>query len=466
MRNRRGFSGNAAPIGVHSLLKAMPWPCTCEDILSGVDITISDIAAKRTHMSTYRQTLLHNLTACVAVLRGEARIDSDHSVTSSSSLLFKDLEKCAPTGVKDALCQGMIVDHVEKTQVLNRNDLIAFCIRRCRLKVEVTALPLDLEMGLRCTASSLALSVTALCTPGQLALLAPQGFLRGAIEARVLYCVAFAVSEKGRETNVNADSRMMAVIWRMLGLWLRLTDDECVPVSIRPMHQVRSLGFTLESTVHLDLEGCADLSRDMQMLVISIQPHIAAGAVLSELERMPTVRLLETRETHIRNTHLSGLEKPFKRFREAISQHLNRGGWYILTTTAFELCRQIVLRWERALLCILRLNGLEHLVIDMSRLSQTSHQQARLVLIRIQSKLKRSHILLIAMRERNVNSLVPPTHCGNSPSCLKAVALLPHLGRDRDEDGACDRPRAWVGLSCLDAKAVDYFSCTGGGSLN
>ena len=113
-------------------------------------------------MSTYRQALVHDLTACVSFLRGEARIDSDHSMTSSSSLLFKDIEKCAPTGVKDALCQRMILDHVEYTQFLNRNDLIAFCILFCRLKVEVTALPLDLEMGLRRTASCLAPSVTAL----------------------------------------------------------------------------------------------------------------------------------------------------------------------------------------------------------------------------------------------------------------------------------------------------------------
>src|SRR5260370_10444308 len=239
----------------------------------------------------------------------------------------------------------MILDHVENTQFLNSDDLIAFCILLCRLIVEVTALTGDLEMGLRRAASSLAPSMTALLTPGQLALLAPQGFLEGAIEARVLYRMALAVSKKGLETNVNADSRMSAVIWRMLGLWLRLTDDERVPVSIRPMHKVHGLGRALESTVHLDLEGCTDLSRDMQMLVISIQPHIAAGAVLSEWERVPAVRLLETRETHSRNAQLSGLEKPFERFREAISQHLDCGGWHMLTPTTFLLWREIVLPW-------------------------------------------------------------------------------------------------------------------------
>ena len=278
--------------------------------------------------------------------------------------------------------------------------MIGFCILLCRLIVEVTALPLDLEMSLRRTASSLAPSVTALLTPGQLALLAPQGFLGGAIEARVLYRVAFAVSEKGLETNVNADSRMMAVMWRMLGLWLRLTDDERVPVSICPMHKVHGLGRALDSTVHLDLEEFTDLSRDMQMLVISIQPHIAACAVLSELERVPAVRLFETRETHIRSAQLFGSEKPFERFREAICEHLDHGGWYMFTTTAFEQSGQIVLRWESTSFSILRLDGLEHLVIDMPRLSQTCHQQARLFFIWIQAVFKRSHpgILLHLMR--------------------------------------------------------------------
>src|SRR6202165_5513024 len=300
----------------------MPWPCTCKNILSGIDITISDIPAERTHMSTYRQTLFHDLTALVAFLRGEARIDSYHLMTSSFSLLFKDIEKCAPTGIQDALCEGMILHHVENTQFLNSDDLRAFCILLCRLRVKITALPLDLEMGLRRAASSLAPSVTGLLTPGQLALLAPQGFLRGAIEAWVLYRMALAVSEKGLETNVNADSRMIAVIWRMLGMRFSLTDNERVPMPVSPMDEMNRLGYSLERTMHLDLEGFPDLGRNMQMLVISIQPHIAAGAVLSELERVPAIGLLETGEPHVSNTQLFGSEKPFERLREAISQQL------------------------------------------------------------------------------------------------------------------------------------------------
>src|SRR5712691_84469 len=113
-RKRGGFSGNAAPIGVRELLKAMPWPCTFQNILSGVHITISDIPAERTHMSTYRQTLLHDLTAGVAFLTGEARIDSYHLMTSSRSLLFKDIKECAPTGVHNALSEMVIFHQMTK----------------------------------------------------------------------------------------------------------------------------------------------------------------------------------------------------------------------------------------------------------------------------------------------------------------------------------------------------------------
>ncbi len=82
----------------------MPWPCSFEDILSGIDIPVSDIAAERTHVSTNRQTFLDHLATLVTLLRGEARVDSYDLVTSSCSLVFQDLEKRAPTSIQDRLC--------------------------------------------------------------------------------------------------------------------------------------------------------------------------------------------------------------------------------------------------------------------------------------------------------------------------------------------------------------------------
>jgi len=93
MRKRRGFSGNAAPIGVRWLLKAVPRPCSFQNILGGIDISIRHIAAERTHMGPYRQTLLYNFSALVTLLIGEMRVHSDHLMSSSCGLIFKDVEK-------------------------------------------------------------------------------------------------------------------------------------------------------------------------------------------------------------------------------------------------------------------------------------------------------------------------------------------------------------------------------------
>ena len=113
-------------------------------------------------MGTYRQRLLYNLTACMAFLAGEARIDSYHLVTGSLSLLFKDSKKRAPTGVHDRLSKMMVLDHVRDSQVFNGNALIPLSIRFSHLKVMIAALPLNLEMRLGHGLRSLTASMTAL----------------------------------------------------------------------------------------------------------------------------------------------------------------------------------------------------------------------------------------------------------------------------------------------------------------
>ncbi len=142
-------------------------------------------------MGTHRQTLLDDLTTVVTVLRGEARVDSYHLMTSSCSLFFKDVEKCAPTGVHDALGERMVLHHVENAEVLNCNHLILFGISFGRLIVKITALPLDLEMRLCGTFRGFSPAVTTLLAPCYQALLAPERLLRGAIEARVLNGLPF-----------------------------------------------------------------------------------------------------------------------------------------------------------------------------------------------------------------------------------------------------------------------------------
>ena len=162
MRKRRGFSGNAAPIGVRWLLKAMPWPCKLENILSGIDITVCHIATARTDMGSDRQTLWYDLPTLVAFLRGETGVHSDDLMSSTLSLNFKNVEERAPRDVHDALGQRMIVDHVENSQLLNSDHLIVFSVRLGRLIVKIPPLPGDLEMRLRCAPSSFTASMRPL----------------------------------------------------------------------------------------------------------------------------------------------------------------------------------------------------------------------------------------------------------------------------------------------------------------
>ena len=121
--------------------------------------------------------------------------------------------------------------------------------------------------------------------------------------------MALTIGEKGRETYINTDIRMLARAGSMFGLWLRLTDDEGIPMPIRTVDQVNRLGHALDRTMQLDLQGFPDLPGYNEVLLVFVQVHIAAGPILSELDGVPTVRWLETREPHGRHAQLFGSEK-------------------------------------------------------------------------------------------------------------------------------------------------------------
>ena len=145
---------------------AVPLPCTFENIVSSIDITVSNVPTERTDMGSHRKRFLHNLATPVTLLRGETRVDSDDLMTSSLSLVFKNIEKCAPRSVHDGFRQAMILHHVEKTQLLNRNHLVLLGIRASRLRVKVSALSFDFQMGLCRAMGSLAPNTSHLRTKG------------------------------------------------------------------------------------------------------------------------------------------------------------------------------------------------------------------------------------------------------------------------------------------------------------
>ncbi len=153
-------------------------------------------------MSTHRQRLLHNLPTVETLLGGEARIDSDDLMTSSFSLLFKNIEECAPTGVHDALCQVMVFHHVLYRELLDSDMVIIVSILLSRLLVEIMTLTANLEMSLCRVTSGFASTIAALLTSAHLALFASQSALGGAIKARMGDNVSVAVSQKGLQAHI------------------------------------------------------------------------------------------------------------------------------------------------------------------------------------------------------------------------------------------------------------------------
>jgi hypothetical protein len=75
-------------------------------------------------MGPHTQTLLDECATLVACLCGEARTHSNHLMSGTCSLGFKDSEKRAPRGIHDGFREMVVLDHVENTQILNGNMMV------------------------------------------------------------------------------------------------------------------------------------------------------------------------------------------------------------------------------------------------------------------------------------------------------------------------------------------------------
>ncbi len=339
-------------------------------------------------MRTDTEGLSNKLPTMTACLCREARVHSDHLMTSSLSLIFKDIEKRTPTGIANGFCEMVILDHPTDIEVFNHDMVIVIGILLSRLVMEVTALPLDLEMCLGSVASGLAIALAALLAAAHLPLLAPQRLLAFAVVAWVRNRVPFAIRQERFQSDIDPDIRMRTGRRAMFSLWVCFTDDECVPVTISTMHEVSRLGRSLDGPMHLDLDGAAQLLGERQMLPVRGKREI--GLVLSQLNGMPAIWLLEPGKAALL-TEFSQRKEPFEGLVQAICQHLDRGSGYMLTPTATKLSGQIVFQEECVCLLIVLFGGGQHLIVEMPRRDQAPHEGFGLGFIRIDSVLKRSH---------------------------------------------------------------------------
>ncbi len=151
-----------------------------------------------------------------------------------------------------------------------------------------------------------------------------------------------------------------------------------------------------------------ELLGDNKMFFILMQVHILT--ILAQLDRVPTVRLFETRETYTRDGILLGGKKAFERRTQTISQHLDGCGRNMFIMS-LESTFQIILTGEGAVVLILLLDGLKHLIIQDARLFQALHEQMGLLLIHEKSVFVRPHRHILWKFIRIVNRQEKPVPC-------------------------------------------------------
>jgi hypothetical protein len=138
-------------------------------------------------MGTHAQAFLDVLTTSTTFLRGIARRDSDDLMTSSLSLIVKDTEKRAPTGVVNALGEMVVLHHARHVQVFDTNATVALYVLLSRLEMEIAALATDFQMHARDFAVRFAAAMASLLATTYGALRMREALLPPAIVARILY---------------------------------------------------------------------------------------------------------------------------------------------------------------------------------------------------------------------------------------------------------------------------------------
>ena len=179
----------------------------------------------------------------------------------------------------------------------------------------------------------------------------------------------------------------------MLSLWRRLTDDQGIPMPISTQDQMDGFGRALYLAVQLNFEAPTQLLGNGDVLVIRSKQYITPVGcitILSQLDGMPPVGLLEAREAHARDMVLFSSKEAFEGFGEAISKHLYRCGGHMLTLPLESIFKVIFAR-ECTFLLIVRFDHLKHGIIEHTRLFQALHEQMGLFLIHVKPVFKRSH---------------------------------------------------------------------------
>ena len=222
-------------------------------------------------MGPHAQTLLDVLPTSAALLGREARGDSHHHMTGSLSLIREDVEKRAPTRIMNALGKMVVLHHSRHVQVFDTDAAIALRIVLGRLEMEVAPLATDLEVlasrlpGWLCGDDDCPLCGGRLCAAHAPAVSGPGDSDVDSRPSRLQSRPGTpssphpAQSPDARTPCAALDARCPLVLWRCL------TDDQRIPVVIRPQDQMSGDRRAHQRAMQLDLEQPSQFGGHVQM---------------------------------------------------------------------------------------------------------------------------------------------------------------------------------------------------------
>lgn len=276
----------------------------------------------------------------------------------------------------------MVLDHIRDVQIFDDDGAVLVHIPPRHLVQKILALSGRLEVQLRYRPRRFPATIRALPAAAHLALSAPKLLLRVLVAASTGYRVAVGVSKEDPEPDVEAD-RWAVFGWRRLS---KVTNNQRVPITVSPENEVHGFRRTFERAMLLHFDSLAELTGDAKPAVL--EPNVPTLPVLAEVYRMPAISRFEARESRLLSEFFAGDAAP-QGFVQPVSKRLYRSRGDMLVAAALKPGCERILEKKLAGFGIMISNLLKHLVVQMARLSETSHQQPSLAAVRVESVLER-----------------------------------------------------------------------------
>jgi hypothetical protein len=201
-------------------------------------------------MGANGETLLDPLSTATTVLAGIVGGNGDHSAASVCCFAAQDGAELCPAGIRDALGQVRVADHIRHPQIFERDHVVRSQQGECGLVMEIGALPLHRLMlpgeQLYCFTAAFA----ALLSTGDAALGFLELSLRPTIVPRILDGLAAGGDEKHLQANVDASLLPCRRKW----LYRHAFTGEAHVPAVRFLADGHRLRCTLERTTPPDAD--------------------------------------------------------------------------------------------------------------------------------------------------------------------------------------------------------------------